>query len=1710
MGKPTPHGQQPARRTASRLRNQVDRESADEERASDSGIVQVPNSQFFVPETQLGEPRNNDPLSPRSTALLERTSVRRSAEAMDSHALVFKPLAKESYADGPPVRFTFGQPKKVTSKTPPEVEVPSKQQLIELPATAQSSNGGNDFLDSHTTSNNSPKDHAPITSPPHLPATVTADAVPQDLPNAEEHVVEDVHAPSSHTSVGACKVQVGGGEQNSLHDIFSDLPSSVWPNNGDIRVPKKPSKPKKGKKGKKIANKKPHGVPWPPRSYLAALRASQAPCPDDTVEHQPTSENMASPSVEQDITHHSRTVNNDSGTADTYQDDHGQVAGGVPRPLEHLEVQGSQFHPLHTERFPVLHPATDMTGNLLEETTQQAAEAFNHQDDQQILLQESQLIGDPHELVPNVSFVAPVPHSRLHVTTVPQPRLQNAAFGQHALTGDCSENNIGFKSTVHPKHPIAYPKSHLPQPMKTGTRKQHMYQPDDSILYTVINHNQPHRVEKVQKKRGVPSGPQHVTSSTLVRSHDLDVQDDFDKTLDGLREAHHADRDRKDHDMATQKAHFEEIKTLLKDEIQRSSDTIDEWKVKCAALEESTKQLRGKASRNQKFVTGLQTDHEKSQKSALAFQDECKQVLQQKITEMEHEKVSLQHDFEATVDTLAKGHRTLKATIDELYVRFIISESKRKDLAENLAKQSSMYEEERTRRKDLEAKLLPSFQSVQRELGDRSTQIVQKLETLQSSMDGVTSGLCENSGVQECLDALQKFQDTSFLTVKDVNKAEGMLRFVHSSLCSKFDTLVSFIEHKKYPTEDIKTFISGQLQHLRSEVLRFDEVAAESRKAQEAKLGLAGELEAERQQTQNLNEQLENARRAEGELDIRRVQLERQLADVDVAAHGDNAKPSNLVQVAQDLREKTKELEEECRIAKAEVERLQCNIKKRDRKLVDYDASVSLLKEQNTNLSEQLKAKAKPPDVSQLRHEVEKDLQQGFIDKESGYRNDVHRLTSERDGLQALVDQHDKRIDAVKARCEEAKKDVSSARSELELAQNQKTEIEARCKALQRTAQDHSFGASEVSKLKEQMRQKSEELQSKTEAVVELESALSESESLRTALKEACEHQQTEISQHLCAIESLRQETDIQLQEDRKRSEAAIQLAQNKNSALQKEKDDLQAKLESRELNEAKLSDSHKGPVLEREDLRHRTAELESAQEISSTQILHLQEELRSKTRKHEETLGTLRQHQENSDSALKEAEAKIQLQKTEHTKKIEFDRRKYEAIVQNLQEELSKAKKEVVSGHASQQQTSSSSLPPQDPFAQEIQIFNSGKAKKKVNRGNTLVLTGLGASSASLELSTQHSTRDHRRSAGGHSDTLFDEELHNDDSGQLYNDQGLSVVDPAAEQVEDTQELWQNLLPTEERIEKGTSGSLRGSKHSNRPSTELSSLSDSLGSEDLAILREESQGPRRPSTPVFPDPRHISQSQRSSEERILETPTRSDRLSASSFHSSQCNDRPRSQANTASRLMPPPGSKSSRFDQRKPTHVPLNKGAVSHQTYTGSRRDNQIRNVHQPPSSLKQSQNTSGQLSSDRQDHTFTVSNRSHGHKRQSAFGEGGSSKKQRSLSQSFADNPSSGSRSIRSYPYGTNPSRTSTTTAAVPSASLSTNSHSRDQRSSSIVGRAPPSRVTPSSGRARKQPSSASRSSAVDPAHNHYGGHQTRSKTQVSERFDQELRGA
>jgi uncharacterized coiled-coil DUF342 family protein len=298
----------------------------------------------------------------------------------------------------------------------------------------------------------------------------------------------------------------------------------------------------------------------------------------------------------------------------------------------------------------------------------------------------------------------------------------------------------------------------------------------EAVLHGISDMSGPYRIDKAQKRRRVP---QQVMALASFHNPETGAQTEFDKALATLGAAHHADQSRKDNHITTQAEHFREVKTLLQDQMKQYCVTISEWKDKHAALSTNVVHLREKAKTNQKYVSGLQKDHEKLQRCLVALQDECKKVLEEKVAEVEHEKKSLLLEFNNTLDILGKGQKKLKGTVDDLYVRLRISESKRRDLTENMTKQIAMYEEEKARRNDLESQLFPSIRNVQRQLEDRSTQITGSISTLQNSINKAASGLGQDTSLQECIETLRKFQKTPFLTVKDGQKSEGMLRFMY-------------------------------------------------------------------------------------------------------------------------------------------------------------------------------------------------------------------------------------------------------------------------------------------------------------------------------------------------------------------------------------------------------------------------------------------------------------------------------------------------------------------------------------------------------------------------------------------------------------------------------------------------------------------------------------------------------------------------------------------------------------------------------------------------------------------------------------------------------------------------------------------------------------------------------------------------------------------
>jgi hypothetical protein len=112
----------------SRLRQQVNLESTDDERAPESHSIQSPDSQIAVPETQLerSEDIRTDEqatLSPKTAAILKRTTVRKGTESAEpieffTGQFFSRPptSGKSSLTPEPAVRFTFGQPPNAAKK----------------------------------------------------------------------------------------------------------------------------------------------------------------------------------------------------------------------------------------------------------------------------------------------------------------------------------------------------------------------------------------------------------------------------------------------------------------------------------------------------------------------------------------------------------------------------------------------------------------------------------------------------------------------------------------------------------------------------------------------------------------------------------------------------------------------------------------------------------------------------------------------------------------------------------------------------------------------------------------------------------------------------------------------------------------------------------------------------------------------------------------------------------------------------------------------------------------------------------------------------------------------------------------------------------------------------------------------------------------------------------------------------------------------------------------------------------------------------------------------------------------------------------------------------------------------------------------------------------------------------------------------------------
>jgi chromosome segregation ATPase len=181
-----------------------------------------------------------------------------------------------------------------------------------------------------------------------------------------------------------------------------------------------------------------------------------------------------------------------------------------------------------------------------------------------------------------------------------------------------------------------------------------------------------------------------------------------------------------------------------------------------------------------KFLKGIGTDCDGFKANMKLQQEKCSSDLKKAIAEVQKDKVALEQDFLATVKTLEKSQRTMKQTLDECFVRLQISEARKKDLEDALKAKSLVCKEESDKRVRLEQQIMGSIQSLQSQVEEGQGSLVEKLGAVQASLDMMAPDESRDTLIQEYMTALKDFRETPLLTIKDVQKAEGMLQFLRT------------------------------------------------------------------------------------------------------------------------------------------------------------------------------------------------------------------------------------------------------------------------------------------------------------------------------------------------------------------------------------------------------------------------------------------------------------------------------------------------------------------------------------------------------------------------------------------------------------------------------------------------------------------------------------------------------------------------------------------------------------------------------------------------------------------------------------------------------------------------------------------------------------------------------------------------------------------
>jgi hypothetical protein len=203
---------------------------------------------------------------------------------------------------------------------------------------------------------------------------------------------------------------------------------------------------------------------------------------------------------------------------------------------------------------------------------------------------------------------------------------------------------------------------------------------------------------------------------------------------------------------------------------------------------------------------------------------------------------------------------------------------------------------------------------------------------------------------------------------------------------------------------------------------------------------------------------------------------------------------------------------------------------------------------------------------------------------------------------------------------------------------------------------------------------------------------------------------QAEVTQHQTTMQTMRRDADNEITKMRQDASNTFQLSSNQVSNLQEEKKSLSTRLEQARMNEAKL--------------QHEVAELRAAKEAD---ISRLQAKVDEKSQKlveqHRIEVDDWRRRMSQKDAALEEMEAKMRLAEDQHKTKIATDLEKAESNMRKLEEQYRDSLRVIREQGNLNQQVGSQVHAARGILVESGETTQAVKARNKVSRQNHSML---------------------------------------------------------------------------------------------------------------------------------------------------------------------------------------------------------------------------------------------------------------------------------------------------------------------------------------------------------------------------------------------------